>query len=140
MIDYCPCGNNKVYEECCKPFIDKKKLAETAEELMRSRYTAFTKGKVDYILNTHQKKTRPLKERTKMQKWMNSVEWLGLSIVKTENGFIDDDHGLVEYRAIFIEDGYTEAIHEKSIFVKENGKWFYVSGTHLQNDKTHLKY
>ncbi len=140
MIDYCPCGNNKVYEECCRPFIDKKQLPETAEELMRSRYTAFTKGKVDYVLNSHQKKTRPLKERNKMQKWMNSVEWLGLSIVKTEKGQAEDEKGTVEFRAIFIEDGMTEAIHESSIFEKENGKWFYVSGTHLQNNKQYLKY
>lgn len=140
MIEYCPCGNNKVYEECCKPFIDKKEYPETAEELMRSRYTAYTKGKVDYVINTHVEKIRPVKERKKMQRWMNSIEWLGLSIVKTEAGQADDETGMVEFRAIYIEDGYTEALHEQSSFEKIDGKWFYISGTHMQNNKVHLRY
>jgi len=96
---------------------------------MRSRYTAFTKGKVDYLLKTHESSTRPTKERNKMLKWMNSVEWLGLSIVKTEKGLASDNGGKVEFRAVFIEDGFTQAIHEESIFAKNKGAWLYVSGT-----------
>jgi len=129
MTDYCPCGNNKSYEECCKPFINGDKYPETAEQLMRSRYTAFTLGKINYIMSSHQKKTRPYKERNHMQKWMNSVEWLGLVIIKKEAGQIDDNSGIVEFRAIYIEDGQTQVIHEKSLFEREKGNWVYVSGT-----------
>ncbi len=128
MIDYCPCGNNKTYKECCKPLIDGVEKAETAEQLMRARYTAFTKAKVNYIMRSHQKKTRPLKERDKMQKWLNAVEWMGLVVVKTEDGNANDSSGTVEFRAIYLEDGQTQVIHEKSFFEKEKGKWVYVSG------------
>ena len=128
MIDYCPCGNNKTYEECCKPLIDGVEKAEIAEQLMRARYTAFTKAKVNYIMSSHQKKTRPLKERDKMQKWLNAVEWMGLVVVKTEDGNVNDSSGTVEFRAIYLEDGQTQVIHEKSLFEKEKGKWVYVSG------------
>lgn len=130
MNEYCPCGNNKVFEDCCKPYIDGKEKPETAELLMRSRYTAFTKGKVDYLLKTHEPGSRPAKERNKMLKWMNSVEWLGLVILNTEKGQIKDSTGKVEFRAIYIEDGFTQAIHEKSIFVKHKGNWLYANGEH----------
>lgn len=128
MSNYCPCGNNKTFLECCEPFINAKKLPETAEELMRSRYTAFTKGKVDYILKTHEAGTRPAKERNKMLKWMNAVEWLGLAILSTEKGLKNDNSGMVEFRAIFIENGFTQALHEKSVFVKHKGAWMYANG------------
>lgn len=131
MSDYCPCGNNKTYEECCEVFIKDKSKPETAEQLMRARYTAYTKGKVDYLLRTHESSTRPTKERNKLLKWMNSVEWLGLVIVKTERGMEDDNAGKVEFRAVFIADGFTQAIHEESIFVRNRGAWLYVSGTEI---------
>lgn len=131
MTEYCPCGNNKTYKECCELYISGKSQPLTAEELMRSRYTAFTKGKVDYLLKTHESSTRPTKERNKMLKWMNSVEWLGLVIVNTVKGQAEDGSGKVEFRAVFIEDGFTQAMHEESIFVKNKGNWLYVSGTQI---------
>ena len=106
-------------------------MPETAEQLMRSRYTAYTKGKVDYLLKTHESTSRPTKERNKLLKWMNSVEWLGLVIVKTEKGLATDYAGKVEFRAIFIEDDFTQAIHEESTFVKNKGSWLYVLGTQV---------
>jgi SEC-C motif-containing protein len=129
MSNYCPCGNNKIYAECCEPFIMGKTKPATAEQLMRSRYTAYSKGKVDYLLKTHERSTRPTKERNKLLKWMNSVEWLGLVIVKIEKGQAEDPTGQIEFRAVFMDDGFTQAIHEKSVFVKNKGHWLYASGT-----------
>ena len=131
MTDYCPCGNNKTYKECCEVYIKAYSQPKTAEQLMRSRYSAFTKGKIDYLLKTHESTTRPTKERNKMLKWMNSVEWLGLVIVKSEKGLENDQVGKVEFRAVFIEEGVTQAIHEESVFIRNKGTWLYVSGTQL---------
>lgn len=128
MSDNCPCGNLKPYSECCQLFIDGKMKAETAEQLMRSRYTAHTKGKIDYILKTHEAGSRPSKGRNKMLKWMNAVEWMGLVILKTENGEKDDSLGKVEFRALYKENDAMQVIHEKSIFAKHKGNWFYLSG------------
>jgi len=131
MEEYCPCGNNKTYQECCGPIINRTKQVETAEELMRSRYTAYTEANINHIMRSHHSKTRPFKERNKMVKWMNKIEWLGLVISKTEAGQADDEKGIVEFRAVFIEDGQTDVIHEKSFFEREKGLWVYVSGTNL---------
>jgi SEC-C motif-containing protein len=128
MNDYCPCGNNKAYADCCEPIIKGTKKAETAEELMRSRYTAFTKAHINHLMRTHHSGTRPLKQRNSMLKWMNNTDWLGLVIVKTRAGQATDTSGHVEFRAIYIENGQTEVIHEDSLFEKENGDWVYVSG------------
>ena len=130
MTDYCPCGNNKTYADCCEPIINRVKKAETAEELMRSRYTAFTKANINHLMRTHHSSTRPLKQRNSMLKWMNNTDWLGLVVVKTQGGQAKDTSGHVEFRAIYIEDGQTEVIHENSLFEKENGEWVYVSGIH----------
>ena len=129
MEEYCPCGNNKSYQECCEPLIIGDRKAETAEELMRSRYTAYTLAKVNYIMRTHHSSTRPLKERNNMLKSMNSTEWLGLVIVQTEAGQANDESGKVEFRAIYIDNGQTQVLHEDSLFEREEGKWVYVSGT-----------
>ena len=48
----CPCGSKKNYADCCQPFIELKKIPETPEQLMRSRYTAYTQANMDYIVRT----------------------------------------------------------------------------------------
>uniref|UniRef100_UPI003563DCE8 YchJ family protein n=1 Tax=Desulfosarcina sp. TaxID=2027861 RepID=UPI003563DCE8 len=48
----CPCGSGKDYEDCCGPLIKGDRVADTAEDLMRSRYTAHAKKNFDYIFET----------------------------------------------------------------------------------------
>ena len=76
----CPCGSNTKLVECCLPLIQGKKLAPTAESLLRARYTAFTRGDVDYILQTHHSKTRHEVKREEIEEWSKQSEWLGLEI------------------------------------------------------------
>ena len=38
----CPCGLPSPYADCCGPLIRGTGYADTAEDLMRSRYTAYT--------------------------------------------------------------------------------------------------
>ena len=94
---------------------------------MRSRYTAFTLANVDYLMRSHSAKTRPVKERKNIERWAKSVNWLGLSILKTEAGEACNEAGYVEFKATFIENGKPGQIHENSHFMRENGKWVYVS-------------
>lgn len=117
------------YEECCKPFISDNVAPPTAEQLMRSRYTAFTLADVDYLMKTHHISTRPVKDRQEILNWTKSVQWMGLTILNTKHGAINDTDGIVEFKAIYLEQGQLQAIHEKSLFRKnEKGIWFYVSG------------
>lgn len=52
MNKVCPCGSNKPFDYCCRPIVEGQKAAPTAEALMRSRYTAFALGAIDYLIDT----------------------------------------------------------------------------------------
>jgi SEC-C motif-containing protein len=128
MSTLCPCGSRKSLDKCCLPIIKGEKDAETAEQLMRSRYTAFTLAEIDYLIKSHHPKTRNIKQKKELKKWAQSVSWVGLTILGKEKGYINDVNGTVEFRAVFLENGKPESIHEKSAFIRENNKWFYVDG------------
>jgi SEC-C motif-containing protein len=130
MHNLCPCRSGLPYTVCCEPIIYEKKDATTAQELMRSRYTAFTKANVDYLMRSHSAKTRPIKERKSIEKWAKSVNWMGLTILDTQDGEANDEIGYVEFKALYLENGQPQQIHEKSLFQRENEKWVYVSGVH----------
>ena len=52
-------------------------------------------------------------------------------VLNTQDGEVTDDTGYVEFRAMYIENGQMQQIHEKSLFKRENQKWVYVSGVHF---------
>jgi SEC-C motif-containing protein len=126
----CVCGSKKRSAECCSAIIEGKRNALTAEELMRSRYVAFTKANVDYLMRSHHSTTRPLKDRKNIEHWAKSVQWMGLTILKTSDGKETDNRGMVEFRALYLEEGELREIHENSLFVREEGLWTYTSGVH----------
>ncbi len=131
MQKLCPCGSCLNIQDCCEPIISGKKEAETALELMKSRYVAFTLANGDYLVRSHSAKTRPGKERKSIEKWAKSVQWMGLTIICTELGKASDNAGFVEFKAVYLENGKLQQIHEKSFFQRENQKWVYVSGEHF---------
>ena len=95
--DICPCGSDKQLKECCEPIIQGIKNAETAEQLMRSRYTAFTFAANDYLLNSWARETRPETVRAEE----GSIQWLNLQIEACEKGTAEDETGLVTFTASF---------------------------------------
>ena len=98
---------------------------------MRSRYSAYTMANVDYLMLSQHTETRRVNESKEIRKWAKSVRWMGLVILKTEAGGAKDNHGYVEFRALYMEAGQMQQIHEKSLFKRENGKWVYDSGVHF---------
>ena len=124
----CACGSKKAAETCCPAIIEGRREAVTAEQLMRSRYVAFTRADVDYLMRSQHSTTRNLSERKSITQWAKSVKWAGLLVLKTEAGQADDTKGMVEFRALYFENGKLEQIHERSLFERENGLWVYVSG------------
>ena len=96
----------------------------TAEALMRSRFDAFRSADTRWLLRTWHPSTRP----TSLDLGDNP-RWRGLQIVDTHDGGPGDSQGIVEFRATFIEDGGGLGIlHERSRFLREHGRWFYVDG------------
>jgi len=122
----CPCGRNKPYNTCCKQIHDDIAKATTAEDLMRSRYTAFTKANGNYLLLSHHSSTQPTKEIKEIIAWAKSVVWDHLEIFSIKLGGINDTVGYVEFKAYFFEQQKLKYIHENSKFVKENGVWVYL--------------
>lgn len=131
MQNLCTCGSGQLFVNCCEPIISGGKEAATAQELMRSRYTAFTQANIDYLMHSHSVKTRRNNDRRSIEKWTKSVSWMGLTILQTQAGEASDEIGYVEFKALYLENGKLEQIHERSLFHRENQKWVYVSGIHI---------
>jgi SEC-C motif-containing protein len=126
----CYCNSNKAFSACCEPLLRGKQQATTAEQLMRSRYSAYVVADISYLMNSHHPLTRPTKERKSIAKWTKAVTWMGLEIISKQKGEPNDNEGYVTFKALFIENGEIENIHENSYFVKENNTWYYKSGKH----------
>ncbi|EIJ33817.1 YchJ family protein [Thiothrix nivea] len=123
-MDSCPCGSGKTYNQCCRQYHDGK-AAPTAETLMRSRYSAYVLRNGAYLHRSWHGSTRPNKKGL-MQ--LPPTEWLGLEIVRTEQGGEQDTAGIVEFIARYQDGGQPGQLHETSRFVKEGGRWYYVAG------------
>jgi SEC-C motif domain protein len=122
----CPCGSNKKYNTCCEPYIIGKKIPSSPEQLMRSRYSAYTLANVNYIKKTMSGKAAIGFNESNAKEWASRVSWIGLSVNNTYND--TSTKGFVDFSAKFIDDGKLQAIEELSEFILENGKWFYVDG------------
>ena len=108
---------------CCGPFIAGSDRSSTAEALMRSRYTAYTLGKADYLRETWHPTTRRIDMNLD-----EPVVWLGLKILRVEHGGELDDLGLVEFVARYKTAGRAHRLHEISHFRRHNGQWMYLDG------------
>ena len=120
----CPCGTKKMYLQCCGPRHDGTRPPESAEALMRSRYTAFAIGKGDYLVATGPGKGDP----DELGQWGKSVLWLGLEITARDKGTPEDTEGMVAFIARYLEEGAECRIVERSRFAKSKGKWMYLDG------------
>ncbi|MGZ2370460.1 YchJ family protein [Ancylomarina sp. YFZ004] len=124
----CFCGKSLVYEDCCGALHLGNRFAQTAEELMRSRYSAFALADVDYILRTYAPENRPDSERSEIKQWASSVVWLGLQVLSTQKGKSGDQEGRVKFKALYSEAGKIHEMIEDSFFRFEKGQWLYVDG------------
>jgi SEC-C motif-containing protein len=118
--DACPCGGGN-YPQCCGRFIEQGQVPDTAEALMRSRYTAYVLQKEDYLQATWHPSTRPSDEITR-----DDLKWLGLEVRRHEP---EGDRAAVEFVARSKQGGRAFRLHEVSRFVREGGRWYYVDGT-----------
>jgi SEC-C motif-containing protein len=115
----CPCGLAAEYETCCGRW-HAGEAAPTAEALMRSRYSAYVKGRADQLLATWHASTRPAEVPIEA-----GVKWLGLEVRRVvEQG----NEATVEFVARSKLGGRALRLHENSRFVREGGRWYYVDG------------
>ena len=125
----CPCKSNTPYQDCCGKYLESHATPQTAEALMRSRYTAYTLADIDYIKKTMQGKPLLGFKEIDTTQWAKSVLWLGLEVIRSTS----DE---VEFIATYMDKGTVKAIHEISQFHCINEAWFYVDGSQLNDIKT----
>ena len=111
--------NGKSYLNCCKPFHDGK-LPKTAEQLMRSRYSAFVLVNPEYIVKTTLPAQQSLLDKNAIAAWATDTDWSGLEIL--EHKPIGKRHAQVEFNAYFNNENDLQAHHELSSFVLVKGK------------------
>jgi len=114
------------FEACCKPLVEFETKAETAEQLMRSRYSAFATQSVDYLVETHHPKTRVNLDIHDLFLFCGKAKFYKLKIKKTKKGKSTDESGRVKFEASFEMDGVKEVIAEDSYFERLNGDWYYM--------------
>ena len=122
MSKVCYCGSSNSYKECCEKFINSSQNAPTAEALMRSRYSAYATQAVGYLIATTADLQRKLLIKSDILEWSKSNQWVKLDILKATTN-------TVEFKAYYIDSNNENQIHhEKSTFIIEDGKWYYVDG------------
>jgi SEC-C motif-containing protein len=123
-IANCYCKSGVSFALCCHPLVNGHQSAQTAEILMRSRYTAFCLHNQDYLLQTWHISTRP-----KTIDFDAKQYWLGLKVVSTHHGKQGDLEGQVEFVARYKIHGQAYRLHEHSEFLRQDERWFYTQGT-----------
>lgn len=125
----CPCGRKNVkgkplaYVDCCGRYIDhwEAQPAPDAEALMRSRYSAFVRESQVYLQATWHESQRPAQ-----LEFDATTKWLGLDVKRFQ--VTGENAAEVEFVARYRLSGRAVRLHERSRFVREDGRWYYVDG------------
>ncbi|MFN3985352.1 MAG: YchJ family protein [Rhodocyclaceae bacterium] len=120
---HCACGSGTPVAQCCARFITGAATPPDAEALMRSRYTAFTETREDYLLASWHPDTRPASLDLAADA---GQKWLGLSVISHTP--IDEHHAEVEFVARYKIGGRACRLHERSRFERLDGRWYYRDG------------
>ena len=125
--DLCPCCSGRSYQGCCQPLHIGDLSASSAEQLMRSRYSAFCVANSNYLMTTLHPDYRTDGEETALRHTIQQTRWLGLKIIQHTPGF---EVATVEFVAFHGGQPF-EQLHELSRFVKQEGQWLYTDGNYL---------
>ncbi|MGZ8802839.1 MAG: YchJ family protein [Mycobacterium sp.] len=117
--DPCPFGTGEPFGSCCLPLHAGERHAQTAKQLMRSRFSAYAVGDSDYLWRTWHSRTRPGSVTSDA-----ALVWTRLEIIDVVSGGPGDESGEVEFRAHYVEG----VLHERSRFALRARRWFYVDG------------
>lgn len=121
----CPCKSRHSYGSCCHPLHTGKQQASTAEQLMRSRYSAYFFRLSEYLCSSHHPDTRGKDLLAELEEFVHQVNWVYLKVHSTSKGQADDKKGKVEFTVKYFLDGELQEMTEHSRFRRHQGKWKY---------------
>lgn len=132
--DPCPCDSQKTFENCCQRLLLKTAVADTAEALMRSRYSAYVLGDFTYLRETSGGAARKNFSEKSAREWADKAEWKGLKILKVTAGRSGDQTGTVDFVVTYKENGKVLEHHEVAQFKRgADQRWHFTDG----NSHTH---
>lgn len=135
----CPCNSKKLFEQCCQPFLSGEVAPKTAEQLMRSRFSAYATANAEYILQTYSDESQKQQNINDIADWAKNCRWVNLVIHTPKPQCLDEKNNVIEFSAFFIESKKLCVMREKSRFIKEANQWRYHDGLMIENnvfDKT----
>lgn len=121
----CPCGAKATIDKHCLPIIQGKAKPETAERLMRARFTAYSMGDVDFLIQTTAAAFREKLDADELQDYCDSIRCISLKVLATEAGGAKDETGVVKFHASLMVNGKRTLHSEVSRFHREDGDWVY---------------
>ncbi len=124
----CPCQSGSSYATCCMPYHYGRARPETAEQLMRSRYTAYFFRRVEYLVETTHPDTRSPRLKQELEDMVHQVNWIYLKILEVVKGGKTDKTGKVEFVAGYFAQNERQELHERSRFKRHKGAWKYLDG------------
>lgn len=128
VVSPCPCGTGLDYAACCQPLHRGRVSAQTAEQLMRARYSAYRFKLVDYLVETTHPDKRSATLAAEIEAWATETEFVRLEILSTRQGQATDKIGKVEFIAHFLQAGKELQMHETSRFRRFKTCWVYLDG------------
>ena len=127
----CPCGSAILFTHCCQPYFHTIKPIvhpQTAEQLMRSRFSAYAQKNGQYIYETYAEKERVKQSLSDIQQWADDCIWLALEIYESNENTVD-------FSAYYINNNILCHLREKSNFIIEQSLFRYLDGEITQHDE-----
>lgn len=124
----CPCGSGNLLDSCCGRY-HAGQPAPSAEALMRSRYSAYVLGLVDYLLDTTLPVQKSSLDRASISQWSAQSTWLGLEVESAELLGGKPEHAFVTFTARWHDTTGEHSHRERSAFVQNQGRWYFIDPT-----------
>ncbi|MAV75342.1 MAG: hypothetical protein CL691_01800 [Cellvibrionales bacterium] len=132
----CHCGKQLSFEDCCQMIINDLRLAKTAEQVMRARYSAYVTGEIDFLHDSLHPDNRGEFDFDSTQQWAESSHWHSLNIIGLKAGTEQDKTGSVDFIAHYTDADEVDHRHcERSQFKRAESSWFFCDGQTIAPEK-----
>ncbi|WP_137886727.1 YchJ family protein [Pseudomonas sp. 2FE] len=128
MTPACPCGSGNHLDECCGRY-HTGIPAPSAETLMRSRYSAYVLGLIDYLVATTLPAQQAELDTAAMRAWSAQSTWLGLEVESAEVHGGKPEHAFVTFTARWHDSSGEHTHREHSGFVQNSDRWYFIDST-----------
>ncbi|WP_425914456.1 YchJ family protein [Pseudomonas sp. GWSMS-1] len=124
----CPCGSGQLLTRCCGRY-HAGTPAPSAEALMRSRYSAYALGLIDYLVRSTLPAQQANLDQHAIQAWSQGSTWLGLEVEQAQLIDGEPQHAYVTFTAHWRDESGEHSHRERSAFVRHNGNWYFIDPT-----------